>query len=209
VPTPVSSEEELVSGDATYTQDQHLALVATEVERATAALAAEKSALQDRIAALEADVTGKTGDVTAIQARFDVLEAEKATAEAAAETARTELASFKAELEREAEVAQLKTERMDRVKAAGVNLPEDFYTDERAQRWAQMATEDFDAHVAEITAAATAVTTAGDAGAVTVTQAARQTAAFSGDAKPATAGDDGPHRTTLAFLGARRGTATA
>jgi hypothetical protein len=201
------SEEDPVSGAtaATYTQDQHSALVNDAVERATAALAAEKSAAEDRAASLESEHAELAEKLTALQARADVLEAEKAAAEAATEAVRAEFADFKTTIVRAAEIEALKAERVNRIKAVNGSLPADFFTDERAGRWAQMAEEAFDALVADLTVVA-AASSSGET--TSVHEQARLTAAFSGG-QDSTASAAGSGSTLRQFLGARRGTAAA
>jgi hypothetical protein len=192
-----------VSGaTASFTQEQHLALVEKAVETALAGLTAEKAVLDDRVATLESEKAVLANDLTAVKAQLDVLDAEKAAAEKATADIRVEFDAFKGEIQHAAEVETLKTERTARVKAANANLGDTFYTDERVTRWAEMAVEAFDAFVTDISAVtAVAVPATGDT--ATTTQQARQTAAFAGgaDVKPASG------RSALgALFAARRGT---
>lgn len=166
-----------------YTEAQHFALLTSAVERETASLTETTTQLEAQVAALSTEKAGVEAELSTAKDRIDVLEAEKASAETAAATARQELEDFKAELARQAEVASRKTDRVARVKAANANLDDSYFTDERVTRWAEMADEQFEALVADMTEAAAAVKPAevktGDA-----TEQARETAAFSGGTAP-------------------------
>jgi len=203
--TVSSAKEEASVADANvYTEAQHFALVESAVERETSSLTSEKAALEGQVATLESEKAALADELTGAQTRIDVLEAEKANAEAAAEAARTELADFKAELARKAEVAAKKDERVSRVKAANGNLDDTFFTPERVTRWAEMADESFEALVADMTEAAAAVKPAEVSGAsetTDTTEQARETAAFSGGST--TTVIEGSALAT--FLGTRRG----
>ena len=176
-----------------YTEAQHFALLESAVERETSSLTEVKSELEAQVASLTDEKTAVSAELASAQARIDVLEAEKASAEAARDAAAQEFEDYKAEQARVERIAELKAERTERVKAANANLADSYFTDERVQRWAEMADEAFGALVADMTEAAAAVavaTTEGDA-----TEQARETAAFSGGSAP-TAGEG----TTLSQL---------
>lgn len=199
-----------VSGNV-YTEAQHFSLLESAVERETAAVAAEKSALEAQVQTLESEKAAQATALTEAQSRIDVLEAEKATAETAAETARTELADFKSELERKAQIEDKKKARKDRVKAANESLADDFFSEERITRWAEMSDESFDALVADMTevasaakaSAATKETT--ETVTETTTQQAKETAAFSGGTTPSTEGVS----SLKSFLDMRQGRVSA
>lgn len=170
--------------NAIFTQEQHSSLVEKAVETALAGLTAEKAAVDDRAQTLESEKADLAAALTKAEAHLDVLAAEKVAAEKAAADTKSELDAFKAEIQRSAEVEVLKTERRDRVKAANANLPEDFFSIERVARWAEMASEIFDAFVTDISAV-TVAAPAGDTTTTTTAAQARETAAFAGGVTPA------------------------
>lgn len=184
-----------------YTEAQHFALLESAVERETAKLSDEKETLQAQVGTLSSEKAALADELAGVKSRVDVLEAEKAAAEARAEAGATEFEGFKAELARNAEVAEKKTARVERVKAANSALGGDYFTEERAGRWAEMSDEVFEALVADLTEAAAAVKPAETPGDKPATELAKETAAFSGG-ETATSTDG---ETPLArLLGARR-----
>jgi hypothetical protein len=158
-PDPAMNKEVAqVAGDnRTYTEAEHLALMADAVTRETAALTEVK-----------ADLEVKTSELAA---KVDVLEAEKAAAETKASQLQADFDAYKAEVERAREVETAKQDRVDAVKAAIDSLPDTYFTDERIQRWAEMTEEAFASHVDDLK-------TAMGAG------VAKETAAFSGGESP-------------------------
>lgn len=142
----------------TFTEAEHLALLTDRVARETADLTEAKTALET--------------EVSELKQRVDVLEAEKAAAITERDNTKAEFEGFKKDLEEKAAVAERKEARVARVKAANESLPEDYFTEERATRWAEMADEAFDAFVADIEAVKVPTTTA------------RETAAFTGGDSP-------------------------
>lgn len=184
-----------------YTEAQHFALLESAVKRETAELSEAKETLEGQVGTLESEKAALADELNTTKSRIDVLEAEKAAAEARAEAAVKEFEDFKAELAREAEVAQKRTARIERVKAANASLGEDFFTSERAQRWAEMADDAFEALVADLTEAAAAVKPAELTDGKSATELARESAAFTGG--QTTTSTDG--ESTLArLLGAKR-----
>lgn len=164
-----------------YSEAQHFALLKSAVQQETAAVTAEKSELQGRVEALESEKAAIATELSEALSRIDILESDKVTAEAAAETARTELADFKDFLAKKKDVEDKKSSRKDRVQAANENLGETYFTDERITRWAEMSDEGFDALVGEMTEfAAAAKANAADEQAAKTTEQARETAAFTG-----------------------------
>lgn len=156
-PDPIKKEvAEVPDNDRTYTEVEHLALMADAVTRETAALA-------DAKVNLETELSEKA-------ARVDVLEAEKASLETAKVAAETELAEFRAGIEALAAIEAAKADRVTKVKAANAALTDEYFTDERIQRWAEMTEEAFLAFVADITALPASP--------------AKETAAFSGGESP-------------------------
>jgi chromosome segregation ATPase len=169
-----------------YSEAQHFSLLKSAVEQANASLTSEKSELQGRVETLESEKAALATELSEAQSRIDVLESDKVTAEAAAETARTELADFKDFLAKKKDVEDKKSSRKDRVKAANENLGESYFTDERVTRWAEMSDEGFDALVGEMTefAAAAKAEGKGEKPVEKTTEQARETAAFTGGEVP-------------------------
>ena len=163
-PDPVKNMKEVaqVAGtdDRTYTEAEHLALMADAVKRETASLS-------------EAKETAET-QISTLSARVDVLEAEKAAAETKVSQVQADFDAFKAEVERAREVETAKQDRLSRVKAANEQLPDSYFTDERIQRWAEMTEEAFASLIDDLTAAA-------------VAGPVKETAAFSGGETPTSA----------------------
>ena len=145
-PDPVKNTKEVaqVAGtdDRTYTEAEHLALMADAVKRETAELSTAKETAETQISELSA--------------RVDVLEAEKAAAETNASQVQADFDAFKAEVERAREVETAKQDRLKAVKAANEQLPDTYFTDERIQRWAEMTEEAFASLIDDLTAAAVA-----------------------------------------------------
>jgi chromosome segregation ATPase len=157
-PDPIKKEvAQVADADRTYTEVEHLALMADAVTRETASLTEAKESAETKIS-----------DLTA---RVDVLEAEKAALETKVSEAETAFDDYQTELERLAAIETAKQERVEAVKAANESLPESYFTEERIQRWAEMETASFDAFIADITA-------------VAVSSEVKETAAFSGGESP-------------------------
>lgn len=194
----------------TFTEPEHQAILQGAVEREVAAATQERDA---KIAELES--------------RVDVLESEKAAVEQSKEALQAEFDTFKSDREQADAIAARKAERLERVKAAAIHLPEDYFSDSRVQRWAEMADEQFDALVSDFTDAAIAGLSReeakllegleGDAKASKLAEiratrqekagaTPRETAAFGGGAAPHAPQADSK---VGAFLGARRGRTVA
>lgn len=161
--------------DVTYTEEQHVALVTAAVQRETADLSKANE-----------DLKSENADLVK---RADVAEAEKATAESERDTATKELADFRADVDKEKEIAARTEERVAAVKAANENLPEDYFTDDRATNWAAMEQATFDDFVEAIKVSPAPT-------------AAPQTAAFGGGETPQPKPET---PASTAFLAARRG----
>lgn len=183
-----------------YTEAQHFALLTSAIERETASLAETKKSLEAQVETLTSEKAAMASELEGAKAKVDVLEAEKAAAKAEAAAAAQEYADFKDELERAREIETRKSARVERVKAANANLPEDYFTPERAARWAEMNDEVFDALVADLTEAA-AAKPAEISGDKPATELAKESAAFAGGQAPK-ADADGSTLTSL--LGATR-----
>lgn len=149
-----------ISGNQ-YSEAQHFALLKSAVDQETSSLTAEKSELQGRIEALESEKAAQATELSEAKTKIDLLESDKVTAEAAAESARKELADFKDFLQKKEDTEKKKAGRTDRVKAANEHLTDGYFSDERVQRWAEMSDEDFNALVNEMTEFAAAAKPAG------------------------------------------------
>jgi len=160
-----------------YSESQHLALLTSAVERETAALTEVKQSLETKVTTLDSEKAALADELKTAKDQIDVLEAEKAAAEAKATETAAEFEAFKADLQRQREVAEKKTARIERVKAANGSLGEDYFSEARVQRWAEMSDEDFDVLVADLTEAAAAVKPV-DSG--QPKEKAKETAAFTG-----------------------------
>jgi len=141
--------------ERSYTEREHVALLTDAVARETATLAAAKNELETERAAQAATLSALETEKANLAARIDVLEAEKAAFEAERDVATKAFEDFKAELAEKDAVAERKVERVGRVKAAA-RLPDTYFTDDRAQRWAEMSDEQFDVLVGDIEGAAAA-----------------------------------------------------
>ena len=156
-PDPIKKEvAQVADADRTYTEVEHLALRADAVTRETAALTEAKDSVETK--------------VTELSARVDVLEAEKAALETKVSEAEKAFDDYKTELERLAAVELAKEERIKAVKAAREDLPENYFTEDRVQRWAEMETAAFEAFIEDIT--------------VVAGSGAKETAAFAGGESP-------------------------
>lgn len=173
-PEPRETKEvaQVADNDRTYTEAEHLALKADAVTRETAELTQAKEQLETQVSELTSKV--------------DVLEAEKAAAEKKAADVQAEFDEFKAETERAAQLEVLKKERTDAVKAANDALPDEYFTPERAARWAAMEEEPFNDFLESIK----------------VAPATKETAAFKGGDSPTAETGKG---STGSVLAARRG----
>lgn len=211
----VSEQEEVHVADAAapalpgnhYSEAQHFSLVKSAVEQETAALTTEKAELEAKVATLESEKAATATKLSEAENRIDLLEADKATAEKAAEAAATELADFKALLEKKKEIEEKKKSRKEKVEAANAALAEDFFTDERITRWAEMSDESFEAFVVDMTEMAKAKpATEASTETHTTTEAARETAAFTGGTTPSASEGQSPLRQ---LLGLRAGSPVA
>lgn len=169
-----------------YTEDQHFALVTAAVDRETAALSTKSQELETQVASL-------TETNTTLQSKIDVLEGEKASESARAEAAEKALVDFKAELAEKAAIEARKADRVTAIKAANGDLADEYFTDERAQRWAEMADEAFEVVLEGLREAATASAKKAPAAAEgdtaeQVAEKARETAAFTGGTAPTSGG---------------------
>jgi hypothetical protein len=118
------------------TEGEAYAVAASEVQRETASLKTEVETLKSEKAELEN--------------KLDLETAAKSAAEQAREKAEKDLADYKAEQELKAEQASRSESRVAKVREVASHLKDDFFTPERAARWAAMEDPEFDAYVAEL-----------------------------------------------------------
>jgi hypothetical protein len=166
-----------------FTEEQHFALLESAVARETSTLTARIAELEAAALANMTEAASVASANTELQTRIDVLEAEKSAALAATSDVQAAFDTFKSELADKAEVETRKADRVAAIQAANEGLPEDYFTDERAQRWAEMSDETFDVLVEGLSAVPATKTES------EVTQQARETSAFTGGTViPATTG---------------------
>ena len=125
-----------VAEDRTFTEEEHTAILADRVARETAAKDEEISGLRAQIETLEAEKAE-------LQTKLDVETAR-------AEKAEQDFEAHKAEEARKAETAARKEERVKKVREVAKHLKDDFFSDERAERWAAMETAAFDGYIADL-----------------------------------------------------------
>lgn len=183
--TAMAKEEaEVAEGVRTFSEAEHLALLTDAVARETASLATVKEELEGQIATLQTEKAAELAAKSELQSRIDVLEADKVAAETARDTVTAEFDAFKSDLAQKAEIEARKADRVARIKAANATLADTYFTNERAQRWAEMPDESFNALVADLTEVA-----GGQPASTAVTaEAARETAAFRGGQSATSAG---------------------
>lgn len=124
------------AGPRMLTEGEAYAISASDVVRETASLKTEVETLKREKAELES--------------KLDVEAAAKATEIAAREKAEKDLADYKAEQTLKAEQASRSESRVAKVREVAGHLKDDFFTPERAARWAAMEDPEFDAYVAEL-----------------------------------------------------------
>lgn len=140
LPREMASVERETAEARTFTEDEHTAILADRIKQETAALETAKAELAEQVEALVAEKAE-------LQTKVDLLESEKATLE-------SEFATYKGEIERKAEVAARREERIAKVRESAPHLKDDFFTPERADRFAEMETAAFDAYLADMGATA-------------------------------------------------------
>ncbi len=143
-----------------YSQEEHEAILTDAVRREVASATETKDS---RISELEQ--------------QLDVLESEKAALEQAKSDAEKAFEDYKADQERQREVAERKDARVTAIKEVTAHdLPDSYFTDERVTRWAEMAEEDFEALVESQAEASVAALTS---------EEAKELAGLEGDARRA------------------------
>ncbi len=136
------------TAERTFTEGEAYALVADNVQRETASLTATIDQLKSEKASLEDEKAD-------LQSKLDI-------EQAAREKAQQDLQEFKDSIANEKAMEARKGERVAKIREVAKHLKEEFYTPERAQRWAAMDDEAFDAYakeLAELSAGATTTTT--------------------------------------------------
>ena len=148
----------------TFSEEEHLAILADRVSKETASLTAERDQLLSEKAEL--------------QNQLDVAESAQQAAELRAETAEKAHEDFKAEIAQREEAAARKEERLKQLRESASHLEDAFFEDEkRIERIIAMADEDFTAYAADLAASGKAV-----AGSPGVTAVPRETAMAGGQA---------------------------
>lgn len=181
---PLCSSEEIIQKleaervDKTYSEDEVKALVTAAVAEKTDALQTELDEIRSgqKAEEVEARITDAKAEADAkvdeIQAKLDaaVLEAEQA------KTERDEILAWLKEesetAEREAEISRLREERKAKV-AEVASFPED-YVEERAEKWAQMEEEAFEAMLSDYAAITAKSSESTELPKTTAMQAARE-----------------------------------
>jgi len=131
-----------MADDKTYSEDEHIAILADRVARETASITAERDQLKSEKAELEN--------------KLDVTESAKQAAETAKETAERELADFKAEVEAREVAAAKKDERLSKVRESAKHLDDKFFEDaKRIERIVAMSDDQFEGYVADLASTAT------------------------------------------------------
>ena len=147
-----------MADEKTYSEAEHIAILADRVSKETADLTAER----DQLASAKTELENK----------LDVAESAKTAAEQEAAEAKKSLEDFKAEVESDREAAARKDERIKKVRESAEHLGDDFFEDEaRVQRITAMKDEDFEGYLADLKATAKV-----PAGGKTTTHVPRETA---------------------------------
>lgn len=132
-------EGQAVADDKTFTEAEHIAILADRVTKETAGLTAERDTLST--------------EKSELQNKLDVAESAKVAAEQRAEKAEADFTAFKAELDEYATKVAKKDERLEAVKEVAAHLGEDFLKDEpRIARIVAMDDESFAGYVADLKA---------------------------------------------------------
>jgi chromosome segregation ATPase len=133
----------------TFSEQEHLAILADRVANETASLKATVEALSKEKADMEALVAEKAE----LAAKLDVAEAARVALESEKAAAVKEFEDFKAGLEAEKAALAKKDERLVAAKAAADHLPAEFFADEtRVARIVAMSDEVFEGYVADLAA---------------------------------------------------------
>lgn len=129
-----------MADEKTFSEQEHLAILADRVTKETASLTAER----DQLAT----------DKTELENQLDVEQTAKAAAEKRAEEAEKALDEYKSEVEAERESAKKKDERVAKAREVAGHLADDFFEDEkRVERILAMSDEGFEGYLADLGAA--------------------------------------------------------
>lgn len=132
----------MADSDKTYSEAEHIAILADRVSTETASLTAER----DQLATDKGELATK----------LDVSESAKTAAEQRAEKAEKDLEDFKAEIQEREAAAARKDERLTKVRESAKHLGEDFFKDEdRVNRIVAMKDEEFAGYLGDIAATST------------------------------------------------------
>jgi hypothetical protein len=175
-----------------FTEEQHVQLLESAIERETASLTAATQELTVKVETLTSEKAAVETENTELQNKLDVVESEKAAETARADAAEKALTDFQDEIAEKAAIQERKEERLAAVKAADENLDDEYFTDGRVQRWAEMSDDSFAALVEDLSEAAAKKKPAflnkedmKDGGADDSTEkSSRETAAFKGGEAP-------------------------
>lgn len=152
--------------ERTFTEEQFNTLLEATVEREVAAANEKIAALEQANADLQEKVATTVTDTDKVKQdltqRVDTLEAEKLAAQADRDRIQAEFDQFKADATAKEQAAARRDARVAEMREAAKGLKDDYFTAERADRWAQLDDEAFSAHKAELAAIAGALTPAGD-----------------------------------------------
>lgn len=203
-----AKEEANVADELKYSETQHQTLLSAALQRETSALEAARSELETQKAELQTQVAALEADKAELASQIDVLNAEKAQLEQARDAAVQEFEEFKQGLDDLVQAQEKLGDRVTRLKAAAPSLGEDYFADDSRQaRWMGMTDEAFEALIEGMTETAkqgphkfnkaddgercsacgqqeSAFLHKAAERAGTTTEAARQTAAFSGGTSP-------------------------
>lgn len=123
----------------TYSENEHLAILADRVATETASITAQRDQLK-----LQFDEA---------QAKLDAADSAKIAAEQAKETAEKSLTEFKAEVEEREEAGKRKDKRMAYVKEKAAHLNDEWFNEDRIGRIVAMKDEDFESYVTDLVSA--------------------------------------------------------
>ena len=155
-----------MADEKTFSESEHIAILADRVSKETADLTAERDQLQSA--------------KTELENKLDVAESAKTAAEQKAETAEKALTDYKAEVEEQREAAARKDDRIKLIKESAEHLDDAFFADEdRVNRIVAMKDDDFQGYLADIKATATKPAT-------TTSTAPRETAMAGATSTPTT-----------------------
>ena len=147
-------EVAVADGDRTFTEAQHFALLTDAVARETASLSSKTEDLETKVSGLDSEKAALSATIAELQTRIDVLDAEKAAAEQARDAAVAEFTAHKDAEAEKAAATERRAERVTALKAANSSLQDEYFTEQRVQRWAEMSQEQFDSLLVDITEAA-------------------------------------------------------